>query len=117
MHKPREVALRQPLTHVGRHQKRLLAITRDEALAHHRNRLKPAGRHPTYATASRRKRNPDDAPARRLLVVQSGRHWRLHADAPFAAFRALWIPADRARDEPLAVEGRGGVARVVRELG
>ena len=52
-----------------------------------------------------------------LLVVQSGRHWRLHADAPFAAFRALWIPADRARDEPLAVEGRGGVARVVRELG
>ena len=44
--------LRQPLTHVGRHQKRLLAITRDEALTHRRNRLKPAGRHPTYATAS-----------------------------------------------------------------
>jgi hypothetical protein len=31
-HKPREMALRQPLAHVRRHQKRLLAITRDEVL-------------------------------------------------------------------------------------
>jgi hypothetical protein len=26
---------RQPPAHIGRHQKRLLAITRDKALAHH----------------------------------------------------------------------------------
>ena len=32
---PREMALRQPLPHIRRHQKRLLAITRDKALAHH----------------------------------------------------------------------------------
>jgi hypothetical protein len=29
------VPRRQPLTDVGRHQERLLAITRDKALAHH----------------------------------------------------------------------------------
>jgi hypothetical protein len=33
--KPRKVPRRQPLTDIGRHQKRLLAITRDKALAHH----------------------------------------------------------------------------------
>jgi hypothetical protein len=33
--KPRQMPRRQPLTNIGRHQKRLLAITRDEALAHH----------------------------------------------------------------------------------
>ena len=43
---PREVAFWQPLPDIRRHQKRLLAITRDKALAHHRHRLKPAGRHP-----------------------------------------------------------------------
>src|SRR4051812_15152119 len=37
--KPREVALRKPLTDIGRHQKRLLAITRDKALSHAPNRL------------------------------------------------------------------------------
>jgi hypothetical protein len=33
--KPRQMPRRQPLTDVRRHQKRLLAITRDKALAHH----------------------------------------------------------------------------------
>jgi hypothetical protein len=33
-HEPREVVFGQPLAHVRRHQKRLLAITRDEALRH-----------------------------------------------------------------------------------
>jgi hypothetical protein len=33
-HEPRQMVLWQPLTHVRRHQKRLPAITRDEALAH-----------------------------------------------------------------------------------
>ena len=33
--KPRQMPRRQPLTHVGRHQKRLLTITRNKALAHH----------------------------------------------------------------------------------
>src|SRR3954454_10316147 len=33
-HKPREVILRQPLPHIGRHQKRLLTITRDKARTH-----------------------------------------------------------------------------------
>jgi hypothetical protein len=33
-HEPREMALRQPVPHVGRHQKRLLAITANEALPH-----------------------------------------------------------------------------------
>ena len=46
------MVLRQPLTDVGRHQERLLAITRDKALSHAPNRLKPPGRHLTYATAS-----------------------------------------------------------------
>lgn len=32
--KPRQVLLRQPVAHVRRHQKRLIAITRDEALPH-----------------------------------------------------------------------------------
>jgi hypothetical protein len=44
-HKPREVILRQPLTHVGRQQKRLLAITRDEVLAHHGSLLNPPDNH------------------------------------------------------------------------
>jgi hypothetical protein len=34
-HEPHEVVLRQPVADIRRHQKRLLAITRDEALAHH----------------------------------------------------------------------------------
>jgi hypothetical protein len=33
---PREMAVWQPFPHIRRHQKRLLAITRDKALAHHR---------------------------------------------------------------------------------
>ena len=49
---PREVLLGQPRADVRRHQERLLAITRDKALSHARNRLKPPGQHPTYATAS-----------------------------------------------------------------
>jgi hypothetical protein len=32
---------RQPLAHIGRHQKRLLTITRDEALSHLRIVLNP----------------------------------------------------------------------------
>jgi hypothetical protein len=51
-HEPRQVALWQPLPHIGRHQERLLTITRDEPLRHARDRLKRLGRHPTYATAS-----------------------------------------------------------------
>jgi len=38
---PRKMALRQPLPHIRWHQKRLLAITRDKALAHHRIVLNP----------------------------------------------------------------------------
>jgi hypothetical protein len=37
---------------VGRHQKRLLAITRDKALAHHEMVLNPPDDTPTYATAT-----------------------------------------------------------------
>ena len=59
-HKPRQVILRQPLAHVGRHQKRLLAITRDKALSHARDRPKPARRHPTYATTSGETRSASD---------------------------------------------------------
>jgi hypothetical protein len=33
--KPRQVALRQPLANIRRHQKHLLRITRDEVLPHH----------------------------------------------------------------------------------
>src|SRR3954453_8144720 len=51
-HKPGEVPGRQPLTDVGRHQERLLAITRDKALAHHEMVLNPPDDTPTYATAS-----------------------------------------------------------------
>ena len=49
---PREVACWQPLPDIRRHQKRLLAITRDKALAHHRTVLNPPDDTPTYATAS-----------------------------------------------------------------
>ena len=38
---PREVTLRQPLADIRRHQKHLLAITRDEVLPHHRIVLNP----------------------------------------------------------------------------
>src|SRR5918999_1954700 len=51
-HKPRQVPLGQPLTDIGRHQERLLAITRDEALAHREMVLNPPDDTPTYATAS-----------------------------------------------------------------
>ena len=50
--KPRQMPRRQPLADIGRHQKRLLAITRDEALAHHEMVLNPPDDTPTYATAS-----------------------------------------------------------------
>jgi hypothetical protein len=43
---------RQPPAHIGRHQKRLLAITRDKALAHHEIVLNPPDDTPTYATAT-----------------------------------------------------------------
>jgi hypothetical protein len=46
------VPLRQPLADVGRHQERLLAITRDKALAHHEMVLNPPDDTPTYATAT-----------------------------------------------------------------
>src|SRR6185312_12068739 len=51
-HKPGQVPRRQPLTHVGRHQKRLITITRDETLSHHTMVLNPPDDIPTYATAS-----------------------------------------------------------------
>jgi hypothetical protein len=51
-HEPREVTFRQPLPNIRRHQKRLLAITRDKALAHHQMVLNPPDDTPTYATAS-----------------------------------------------------------------
>jgi hypothetical protein len=57
-HKPREVILRQPPAHVRRHQKRLLAITRDKPLRHARHRLKPPGRHPDLR----------DSPSRRSTI-------------------------------------------------
>jgi hypothetical protein len=44
--------LGQPLTDIGRHQERLLAIARDEALAHRDMVLNPPDDTPTYATAS-----------------------------------------------------------------
>ena len=40
-HEPRQVVLREPVPDVGRHQKRLLAITRDKALAHHQMVMNP----------------------------------------------------------------------------
>jgi len=39
--KPRQMVLRQPLPDIGRHQKRLITITRDEALSHHQMVLNP----------------------------------------------------------------------------
>ena len=39
---PREVTFRQPLPHIRRHQKRLITITRDEALSHHQMVLNPS---------------------------------------------------------------------------
>jgi len=51
---PRQVALRQPLPHIRRHQKRLLAITRDKALAHHRIVLNPPDDTPTLRDSLRR---------------------------------------------------------------
>jgi hypothetical protein len=40
-HEPRQMVLRQPLANIRRHQERLLAITRDEALAHREMVLNP----------------------------------------------------------------------------
>src|SRR3954470_17696257 len=51
--KPRQVPRRQPLADVGRHQKRLLAITSDKALAHREIVLNPPDGTRTYATATR----------------------------------------------------------------
>ena len=53
---------RQPLADVGRHQKRLLAITRDKALAHHEIVLNPPDDTPTYATATGESGSPDVGP-------------------------------------------------------
>src|SRR4051812_698030 len=51
-HEPREMIHRQPIPDIRCHQKRLLAITRDKALAHHQMVLNPPDDTPTYATAS-----------------------------------------------------------------
>jgi hypothetical protein len=59
-HKPREMPFRQPLAHIRRHQKRLLAITSDEALSHHGIVLNPPD-------VTRLTRQPRVAPA--LLLV------------------------------------------------
>jgi hypothetical protein len=55
-HKPRQMPIRQPVTHVRRHQKRLLTITRDEALSHHEIVLNPR-------TSPRLTRQPQAEPA------------------------------------------------------
>ena len=46
---PREVALRQPPANIRRHQKYLLAITRDEVLPHQRIVLNPSDSSPVHA--------------------------------------------------------------------
>jgi hypothetical protein len=51
-HEPRQVALRQPITQIRRHQQRLITVARNEAQAHARHRLNPHRTAPTYATAS-----------------------------------------------------------------
>jgi hypothetical protein len=56
--KPREMRRRQPLADVGRHQKRLLAITRDKALAHHEMVLNPPDSTPDLRDSHRRNRQP-----------------------------------------------------------
>ena len=54
---PREVVPRQPIPHIRRHQKRLITITRDEALSHHQMVLNAPDSTPTYATASPQSRS------------------------------------------------------------
>jgi hypothetical protein len=75
--KPRQMPRRQPLTDVGRHQKRLLAITSNKALAHHEMVLNPPDDTPTYATASpgcsRLRRRPRDACSGRAGVASPSR--------------------------------------------
>jgi hypothetical protein len=99
-HEPREVPCRQPLSDFGRHQKRLLAITCDEALTHHRMVLNPPDDPATYATASpqrgsRRRRtrlaSPDNSPtalrdALRLGALGRGRR-RVARVGPRASHR------------------------------
>jgi hypothetical protein len=44
-HEPRQVVLRQPVTEIRRHQKRLITVARNEAQAHARHRLNRPGQH------------------------------------------------------------------------
>jgi hypothetical protein len=72
-HEPREVTLRQPLPDIGRHQKRLLSITRDEALGRHQMVLTPPD-DPTSSSASislRLRRHKTLPPPRPRLPIPS----------------------------------------------
>jgi hypothetical protein len=44
-HEPRKMLVGQPVTHIRRHQKRLITVARNEAQAHDQNGLNRAGRH------------------------------------------------------------------------
>src|SRR5829696_7869570 len=82
--KPRKMALRQPLPHIRRHQKRLLAITRDKALAHPQMVLNPPDDTPTYATASPGSNStPTRTPPSRA-TRPPGYDWSTSARAPCA---------------------------------
>src|SRR6185369_7732985 len=52
-HKPREMAIRQPIPHVRRQQELLISITRQEVLRHPRSLLNDPDGSTTYATASK----------------------------------------------------------------
>jgi putative transposase len=82
------VPRRQPLAHVGRHQKRLLTITPDKALCHARNRLKPAGRHPDLRDTLHLIARGLGAP---MLVVADG------APGLTKAIEQCWPASDRQR--------------------
>ena len=99
-HEPREVPRRQPLTHVGRHQKRLITITRDETLSHHQMVLNPPDDTPTYATASGTRDSGGD-PVPPLLRTESG--------GPESRCRPGVSPAAHSRPIWARPTNRGGV--------
>jgi hypothetical protein len=57
--KPRQMPRRQPLAHVGRHHKRLLAITHDKALSHREMVLNPPDGTPDIRDSHTRMRERD----------------------------------------------------------
>ena len=104
-HKPGEVPRRQPLAHVRRHQKRLVAITRNKALADPEIVLNPPDDTPDIRDSHRRKQQ------RRRSYAARRREYRDAWKAESVSARSFHVSSAGGRRVPcVAAVERWGVA-------